>query len=181
MVNVRSHHNTPFPSPLTLVILECSRLLTGKQTNVFHTQGLSRVVKDNFLPDEHSQSISHHLLCTRMTPSRFPVALTQDFLQSGHSLHEHSYKIDADLSEIGWEYAAQLKDFVLERRAKSLKERGLDPRTSRLVVRASGIMLNSTAHSYFRYGPPLVAVRTTPRGRSWRLLIQSSQVGPNAK
>ncbi|KAI0000183.1 bifunctional 6-phosphofructo-2-kinase/fructose-2,6-bisphosphate 2-phosphatase [Russula compacta] len=50
------------------------------------------------------------------------------FARSGHSLHEHSYKIDADLSETGWEYAAQLKDFVLERRAKSLKERGLDPK-----------------------------------------------------
>ncbi|KAH9998625.1 bifunctional 6-phosphofructo-2-kinase/fructose-2,6-bisphosphate 2-phosphatase [Russula vinacea] len=46
----------------------------------------------------------------------------------------HSYKIDADLSEIGWEYAARLKDFVLERRAKALKERGLDPKTSRLVI-----------------------------------------------
>jgi len=56
------------------------------------------------------------------------------FARSGHSLHEHSYKIDADLSEIGWEYAARLKDFVLDRRAKSLKERGLDPKTSRLVI-----------------------------------------------
>jgi 6-phosphofructo-2-kinase/fructose-2,6-biphosphatase 4 len=76
-----------------------------------------------------------------MPSSRFLVAsLTQGFLQSGHSLHEHSYKIDADLSEIGWEYAAQLKDFVLERRAKSLKERGLDPKTSRLVVRSFGLL-----------------------------------------
>ncbi|KAH9039219.1 bifunctional 6-phosphofructo-2-kinase/fructose-2,6-bisphosphate 2-phosphatase [Lactarius hengduanensis] len=56
------------------------------------------------------------------------------FARSGHSLHEHSYKIDADLSDIGWEYAAHLKDFVLDRRAKSLKERGLDPKTSRLVI-----------------------------------------------
>lgn len=35
---------------------------------------------------------------------------------------------------MGWEYAEKLKDFVLERRAKSLKERGLDPKDSRLVV-----------------------------------------------
>jgi hypothetical protein len=33
-----------------------------------------------------------------------------------------------------------LKDFVLERRAKALKERGLDPKTSRLGVRSSGII-----------------------------------------
>jgi len=97
------------------------------------------VVEDNFLPYEHSQSISYHLLCTRTTsiPPAFlsPCLLAASLLQSGHSLHEHSYKIDADLSEIGWEYAARLKDFVLDRRAKSLKERGLDPKTSRLVVR----------------------------------------------
>ena len=37
---------------------------------------------------------------------------------------------------MGWEYAERLKTFVLERRAKALKERGLDPKTSRLVVRS---------------------------------------------
>jgi hypothetical protein len=37
---------------------------------------------------------------------------------------------------MGWEYAERLKKFVLERRAKALKERGLDPKTSRLVVRS---------------------------------------------
>ena len=62
--------------------------------------------------------------------------LTYAFVQSGHSLHEHSYKVDADLSDMGWEYAERLKKFVLERRAKALKERGLDPKTSRLVVRS---------------------------------------------
>ncbi|KAG5635090.1 hypothetical protein H0H81_012462 [Sphagnurus paluster] len=41
---------------------------------------------------------------------------------------------DADLSPAGWEYAEQLKDFVLERRAKSLTERGLDPSERRLVI-----------------------------------------------
>jgi hypothetical protein len=80
-----------------------------------------------------------------MTSSRFSVALLNKGLpQSGHSLHEHSYKMDADLSDIGWEYAARLKDFVLERRAKSLKERGLDPKTSRLMVRPSTFLYRST-------------------------------------
>jgi hypothetical protein len=84
-----------------------------------------------------------------MTSSRFPVAiLNTGLLQSGHSLHEHSYKIDADLSDIGWEYAARLKDFVLDRRAKSLKERGLDPKTSRLVVRPSYFFLYRSRCSF---------------------------------
>lgn len=56
------------------------------------------------------------------------------FARSGPSLIEHSYKADADLSPAGWEYAEQLKDFVLERRAKSLTERGLDPSERRLVI-----------------------------------------------
>lgn len=41
---------------------------------------------------------------------------------------------------MGWEYAERLKKFVLERRAKALKERGLDPKTSRLVVRSFRII-----------------------------------------
>ena len=56
-------------------------------------------------------------------------------LQSGQSLIEHSYKADSDLSPAGWEYAEKLKDFVLERRAKSLEQRGLDPSQRQLVVR----------------------------------------------
>ena len=55
-------------------------------------------------------------------------------LQSGQSLIEHSYKADSDLSPAGWEYAEKLKDFVLERRAKSLEQRGLDPSKRKLVV-----------------------------------------------
>jgi hypothetical protein len=54
MVNVSSHILRSRLDSLTLVISECSRLRTGKQTEVPHTQGLSHVVKDNFLPDEHS-------------------------------------------------------------------------------------------------------------------------------
>jgi len=54
--------------------------------------------------------------------------------QSGQSLIEHSYKADSDLSPAGWEYAEKLKEFVLERRAKSLEQRGLNPQDRRLVV-----------------------------------------------
>jgi 6-phosphofructo-2-kinase / fructose-2,6-biphosphatase 4 len=55
-------------------------------------------------------------------------------MQSGQSLIEHSYKADSDLSPAGWDYAEKLKDFVLERRAKSLEQRGLDPTQRQLVV-----------------------------------------------
>jgi 6-phosphofructo-2-kinase / fructose-2,6-biphosphatase 4 len=55
-------------------------------------------------------------------------------LQSGQSLIEHSYRADSDLSPAGWEYAYRLKDFVLERRAKCLEQRGVDPNGRRLVV-----------------------------------------------
>ena len=54
--------------------------------------------------------------------------------QSGQSLIEHSYKADSDLSPAGWEYAERLKEFVLERRAKSLEQRGIDGKDRRLVV-----------------------------------------------
>ena len=56
-------------------------------------------------------------------------------IQSGPSLIEHSYKADADLSPAGWEYAERLKEFVLERRVKSLEQRGLNPSERKLVVR----------------------------------------------
>ncbi|KAF8155530.1 6-phosphofructo-2-kinase-domain-containing protein [Crassisporium funariophilum] len=56
------------------------------------------------------------------------------FARSGQSLIEHSYKADSDLSPAGWEYAEKLKDFVLERRAKSLEHRGLDPTGRKLVI-----------------------------------------------
>ncbi|TFK63979.1 phosphoglycerate mutase-like protein, partial [Pluteus cervinus] len=56
------------------------------------------------------------------------------FARSGQSLIEHSYKADSDLSPAGWEYAEKLKDFVLDRRAKSLEQRGLNPQERRLVI-----------------------------------------------
>jgi 6-phosphofructo-2-kinase/fructose-2,6-biphosphatase 4 len=56
------------------------------------------------------------------------------YAQSGQSSLEHSYRADADLSEAGWEYAERLKDFVIERRAQTLKARNQDPADSRLVI-----------------------------------------------
>ncbi|KAG2747139.1 bifunctional 6-phosphofructo-2-kinase/fructose-2,6-bisphosphate 2-phosphatase [Suillus brevipes Sb2] len=56
------------------------------------------------------------------------------FARSGQSLIEHSYKADSDLSPAGWEYAERLKEFVVERRAKSLEQRGFDPNDRRLVI-----------------------------------------------
>ncbi|KIY70507.1 6PF2K-domain-containing protein [Cylindrobasidium torrendii FP15055 ss-10] len=56
------------------------------------------------------------------------------FARSGQSLIEHSYKADSDLSPAGWEYAEKLKDFVVQRRAQTLRARGLDPASSRLVI-----------------------------------------------
>ncbi|KAI0298673.1 6-phosphofructo-2-kinase-domain-containing protein [Multifurca ochricompacta] len=51
------------------------------------------------------------------------------FLMNIHNRYRTIYfaRIDPDLSDIGWDYAERLKDFVLE-------HRGLDPRTSRLVI-----------------------------------------------
>jgi len=56
------------------------------------------------------------------------------FARSGQSLIEHSYKADSDLSSAGWEYAERLKEFVLERRAKTLEARGLNREDRRLVI-----------------------------------------------
>jgi len=56
------------------------------------------------------------------------------FARSGQSLIEHSYKADSDLSPAGWEYAERLKEFVLERRAKSLEQRGINADDRKLVI-----------------------------------------------
>ncbi|KAJ3808421.1 6-phosphofructo-2-kinase-domain-containing protein [Lentinula aff. lateritia] len=56
------------------------------------------------------------------------------FARSGQSLIEHSYKADSDLSPAGWEYAERLKDFLIERRAKNLAQRGLGTGDQRLVI-----------------------------------------------
>lgn len=88
-------------------------------------------------------------------------------LQSGQSLIERSYKADSDLSVAGWEYAERLKDFVIERRAKSLAERGLDPKDRRLVVSLTALVnMPSDLKSDSRYGRPLAAVHITLHGLS---------------
>ncbi|KAG2357334.1 6-phosphofructo-2-kinase-domain-containing protein [Suillus spraguei] len=56
------------------------------------------------------------------------------FARSGQSLIEHSYKADSDLSPAGWEYSERLKEFVVERHAKSLEQNGFDPKNRRLVI-----------------------------------------------
>ncbi|TFK38003.1 bifunctional 6-phosphofructo-2-kinase/fructose-2,6-bisphosphate 2-phosphatase [Crucibulum laeve] len=55
------------------------------------------------------------------------------FARSGQSLIEHSYKADSDLSPAGWEYAERLKEFVMERRAKSLEAQST-PTDRKLVI-----------------------------------------------
>jgi hypothetical protein len=92
-------------------------------------------VPDRVFPHEYSQQIPDDLFCKGLSPL-FPV-LSRELLmsyQSGQSLIEHSYKADSDLSPAGWEYAERLKEFVLERRAKSLEQRGLNPQDRKLVV-----------------------------------------------
>ncbi|KAI0696836.1 bifunctional 6-phosphofructo-2-kinase/fructose-2,6-bisphosphate 2-phosphatase [Cytidiella melzeri] len=56
------------------------------------------------------------------------------FARSGQSLIEHSYKADSDLSPAGWDYSERLKEFVLDRRAKSFEQRGIDGSDRRLVI-----------------------------------------------
>jgi 6-phosphofructo-2-kinase/fructose-2,6-biphosphatase 4 len=56
------------------------------------------------------------------------------FARSGQSLIEHSHKADSDLSPAGWDYAEKLKNFVLDRRVKSLEQRGLDSTQRQLVI-----------------------------------------------
>ncbi|TEB34359.1 6PF2K-domain-containing protein [Coprinellus micaceus] len=89
--------------------------------------------------------------------NRFPYHL----LRSGQSLIEHSYKADSDLSPHGWEYAANLKDYVLERRAKSLEARSIDPTSRKLVGLNETLFTMST-----RSGPPPAGAHTTPPGLS---------------
>jgi hypothetical protein len=99
-----------------------------------------------------------------------PVTLLDDLLQSGQSLIEHSYKADSDLSPAGWEYAERLKQFVLERRAKTFEQKGLDPKDHRLVVRTLSAIFESGMSDtpLYRYGPRPAVERTTQPGRSSR-------------
>ncbi|GAA5830441.1 hypothetical protein JCM5353_005845 [Sporobolomyces roseus] len=45
------------------------------------------------------------------------------FARSGHSLIEHSFKADSDLSPQGQEYAEKLRDFIVGKRKEQLAER----------------------------------------------------------
>lgn len=93
-------------------------------------------ITDCILPHEHPQQLPHNLLrSSTQYASAFIEKVVDCSLQSGQSLIEHSYKADSDLSPAGWEYAERLKEFVLERREKSLQERGINPKERRLVVR----------------------------------------------
>jgi 6-phosphofructo-2-kinase/fructose-2,6-biphosphatase 4 len=91
--------------------------------------------------------------------------------QSGPSLIEHSYKADADLSPAGWEYAEKLKEFVLERRAKSLEQRGHSAKERKLVVLFSttvlryAVLTTSTFHST-RFGLLPIGAQRTLHGPS---------------
>lgn len=89
-----------------------------------------------FLPDEHSQPPSNHILCACM--SLYPLYwLCAHRSQSGQSLIEHSYKADSDLSPAGWEYAERLRAAVIARRkqvAEEKKARGEEWKDRKLVV-----------------------------------------------
>lgn len=93
-----------------------------------------------FLPDEHSQPSSNHILCACM--SLCPLCwLCAHRLQSGQSLIEHSYKADSDLSPAGWEYAERLRAAVIARRkqvAEEKKARGEEWKDRKLVVSQLG-------------------------------------------
>ncbi|KJA21385.1 hypothetical protein HYPSUDRAFT_202952 [Hypholoma sublateritium FD-334 SS-4] len=81
------------------------------------------------------------------------------FARSGQSLIEHSYKADSDLSPAGWEYAEKLKDFVLERRARSLEARGINPAGRKLVI------WTSTRRRAHHTAWPFVATSNATQGR----------------
>ena len=91
-------------------------------------------VANRLLPHEHSQPIPCDLFCARKI-SIVGSTHTNPARKSGQSLIEHSYKADSDLSPAGWEYAERLREFVTERRAAALEQRGYDPSDRRLVVR----------------------------------------------
>ncbi|KAI0346682.1 bifunctional 6-phosphofructo-2-kinase/fructose-2,6-bisphosphate 2-phosphatase [Trametopsis cervina] len=79
------------------------------------------------------------------------------FARSGQSLIEHSYKADSDLSPAGWEYAERLKEFVVDRRAKSLEQRGIDGSDRRLVIWTS-----ARRRSHHTAWPFLTSTASTP-------------------
>jgi len=136
------------------------------------------LVSHRVFPHEHSQRISNNIF--RTGEWIILNLLTYEphlVLKSGQSLIEHSYKADSDLSPVGWEYAERLKDFVLERRAKTLEQRGVNPQDRRLVVhnkRTADVIRHLTIH--LRSGRQLVAAHITPHGHS----VLQQRVPPEA-
>ena len=86
--------------------------------------------------------------------------------KSGQSLIEHSYKADSDLSPAGWEYAEKLREFVTERRARSLEQHGYNPSDRRLRVRPIVQSVNMAPNRVPRFGLRRAVVLTTPLGHS---------------
>ncbi|KAF6745399.1 cytoplasmic protein [Ephemerocybe angulata] len=98
------------------------------------------------------------------------------FARSGQSLIEHSYKADSDLSPAGWEYASKLKDYVFERRAKSLEGRGIDPSTRKLVI------WTSTRRRAHHTAWPFVAATHGSQGAHIpEILVETDQDGDPTK
>ena len=121
-------------------------------------------VANRLLPHEHSQPIPCDLFCARKI-SIVGSTHTNPTRKSGQSLIEHSYKADSDLSPAGWEYAERLREFVTERRAAALEQRGYDPSDRRLVVRPR--FLSPVRHrTLCRFGLRPVVALTTPPGHS---------------
>lgn len=125
-----------------------------------------RLVTHSIFSHEHSQPIPNNILCSGNSDNTLSLGsyqLTFTF-QSGQSLIEHSYRADSDLSPAGWEYSERLKEFVLERRAKSLEQRGINAKDRRLVVHIFSFFCCTLPLIYRRYGRPLGVAHTTPRG-----------------
>ena len=105
------------------------------------------------------------------------ILITHRILQSGPSLIEYSYKADSDLSPTGWDYADRLRDFVLDRRAKSLKARGMENEDRRLVV--SAFVVSLLRHS--RTEPSADLDVCPPKVASYRLAILAAEGRPSSQ
>ena len=122
------------------------------------------IVENCLLPHEHPQPIPYDLFCARKIPNAGSTYHTNPSRKSGQSLIEHSYKADSDLSPAGWEYAERLREFVTERRASALEQRGYDPSDRRLVVRPRILSSGMAPNTVPRFGLRPVVVLTTPPG-----------------
>src|ERR1700761_4638945 len=128
-----SGFTTAFSSDLSSTVH--SRLSTSK-LHLLHVELflISLSEPNRLFSDEYAQPTPSSLFCSRKAYVCTFHQCPKKRMQSGQSQIEHSYRADSDLSPEGWEYAERLKQFVLERRAKNLQERGLNPATRKLVV-----------------------------------------------